>query len=107
MFSPGLSRHRGGHSRPRIRTALRGKTGTSNDYADAWFVGFTPQITCCVWVGVDERRSMGAGMTGAQAAVPIFARSMIALHKKLPVENFEKLDSVFMGKVCPRRTSRR
>ena len=77
-----------------------GKTGTSNDYADAWFVGFTPQITCCVWVGVDERRSMGTGMTGAQAAVPIFARSMIALHKKLPVENFEKPDSVFMGKVC-------
>ena len=77
-----------------------GKTGTSNDYADAWYIGFTPQITCCVWVGVDERRSMGTGMTGAQAAVPIFARSMIALHKKLPIENFERPDSVISGKVC-------
>jgi penicillin-binding protein 1A len=87
---PGL-----GFSRP-----CAGKTGTSNDYADAWFVGFTPQITCCVWVGVDERRSMGTGMTGAQAAVPIFARSMAALHKKLPIENFEKPDSVVTEKVC-------
>jgi penicillin-binding protein 1A len=77
-----------------------GKTGTSNDYADAWYIGFTPQIICCVWVGVDERRSMGTGMTGAQAAVPIFARSMIALHKKLPIENFERPDSVISGKVC-------
>ncbi len=77
-----------------------GKTGTSNDYADAWYVGFTPQITCCVWVGVDERRSMGTGMTGAQAAVPIFARAMIALHKKLPIENFERPDSVVNEKVC-------
>jgi membrane carboxypeptidase/penicillin-binding protein len=43
---------------------------------------------------------MGTGMTGAQAAVPIFARSMIALHKKLPIENFERPDSVISGKVC-------
>lgn len=77
-----------------------GKTGTSNDYADAWFIGFTPQITCCVWVGVDDRRSMGPGMTGSQAAVPIFAKSMIALHKKLPIENFERPDSVITAKVC-------
>jgi penicillin-binding protein 1A len=77
-----------------------GKTGTSNDYADAWYIGFTPQIICCVWVGVDERRSMGTGMTGAQAAVPIFARAMMALHKKLPIENFERPDSVVSEKVC-------
>jgi penicillin-binding protein, 1A family len=77
-----------------------GKTGTSNDYADAWYIGFTPQIICCVWVGVDERRSMGTGMTGAQAAVPIFARAMISLHKKLPIEYFTKPDSIVNEKVC-------
>jgi membrane carboxypeptidase/penicillin-binding protein len=43
---------------------------------------------------------MGTGMTGAQAAVPIFARSMMALHKKLPIEYFEKPDSVVNEKVC-------
>jgi penicillin-binding protein 1A len=77
-----------------------GKTGTSNDYSDAWFVGFSPQIVCCVWVGVDERRSLGWGLTGSLAAVPIYAKAAIALHKKLPVEYFEKPDGVVSMKVC-------
>ncbi len=47
-----------------------GKTGTSNDYSDAWFVGFTPQIACCVWVGMDERRSLGYGVTGRSGPFP-------------------------------------
>jgi penicillin-binding protein 1A len=88
---PGL-----GFSRPSA-----GKTGTSNDYSDAWFVGFTPQIACCVWVGMDERRSLGYGLTGAQAAIPIYAKAMIALHKKLPVEYFQKPDSgVVSLRIC-------
>jgi penicillin-binding protein 1A len=77
-----------------------GKTGTSNDYSDAWFVGFTPQIVCCVWVGIDERRSLGWGLTGSLAAIPIYTKAMIALHKKLPVEQFEKPDGVVSQKVC-------
>ncbi len=77
-----------------------GKTGTSNDYSDAWFVGFTPQIVCCVWVGIDERRSLGWGLTGSLAAIPIYTKAMIALHKKLPVEQFEKPDGVVSMKVC-------
>ncbi|HAJ80680.1 MAG TPA: hypothetical protein DCO75_13025, partial [Fibrobacteres bacterium] len=88
---PGL-----GFSRPSA-----GKTGTSNDYSDAWFVGFTPQIACCVWVGMDERRSLGYGLTGAQAAIPIYVKAMIALHKKLPVEYFQKPDSgVVSLRIC-------
>ena len=77
-----------------------GKTGTSNDYSDAWFVGFTPQIACCVWVGMDERRSLGYGLTGAQAAVPIFVKAATALHRKLPIEQFEQPDSIISAKVC-------
>jgi penicillin-binding protein 1A len=77
-----------------------GKTGTSNDYSDAWFVGFTPQIACCVWVGMDERRSLGYGLTGAQAAVPIYVNAMTALHRKLPIEQFEKPDSIVSARVC-------
>jgi penicillin-binding protein 1A len=78
-----------------------GKTGTSNDYSDAWFVGFTPQIACCVWVGMDERLSLGYGVTGAAGAVPLYVKAMIALHRKLPVENFEIPDSIVSEKVCP------
>jgi penicillin-binding protein 1A len=77
-----------------------GKTGTSNDYSDAWFVGFTPQVICCVWVGIDERHSLGWGLTGSLAAVPIYTKAMIALHKKIPVVDFEKPDGIVSMKVC-------
>ena len=49
-----------------------GKTGTTNDFTDAWFVGFTPTMTCGVWVGYDEKKSLGAKETGARAALPIW-----------------------------------
>jgi penicillin-binding protein 1A len=51
---------------------LGGKTGTTDDYGDAWFIGFDPDITVGVWVGYDERKTIGAGETGAQAALPIW-----------------------------------
>ena len=51
---------------------IAGKTGTTNDYTDAWFVGFTPRITMLVWVGYDQKRSLGKRMTGAEAALPIW-----------------------------------
>jgi len=78
-----------------------GKTGTSNDYSDAWFVGFTPQISCVVWIGIDERRSIGYGLTGATGAIPLYTKAMIALHKKLPVKNFEIPEDIISRKVCP------
>ncbi len=49
-----------------------GKTGTTNEYRSAWFVGFTPQIVAGVFVGFDDNRSLGYGETGTQAAAPIF-----------------------------------
>jgi penicillin-binding protein 1A len=78
-----------------------GKTGTSNDYSDAWFVGFTPQIACVVWVGMDERRSLGYGVTGALGAIPLYVKTMIALHRKIKPEEFARPDSVINLKVCP------
>jgi penicillin-binding protein 1A len=53
-----------------------GKTGTTNDFTDAWFVGFSPTITCGVWVGYDEKKSLGAKETGARAALPIWMNFM-------------------------------
>ncbi len=51
---------------------LAGKTGTTDDYSDAWFIGFTPRFTILSWVGYDVKRSLGRGMDGASAAVPIW-----------------------------------
>src|SRR5712672_1131390 len=57
---------------------LAGKTGTTNDFTDAWFVGFSPTVTCGVWIGFDEKRSLGAKETGAHAALPIWMNFMTA-----------------------------
>jgi penicillin-binding protein 1A len=54
-----------------------GKTGTTNDFTDAWFVGFTPQLVAGVWIGLDDPAiSLGEGMSGARAALPIWANFM-------------------------------
>ena len=57
---------------------LAGKTGTTNDFTDAWFVGFSPSLTCGVWIGYDEKKSLGAKETGAHAALPIWIQFMSA-----------------------------
>jgi penicillin-binding protein 1A len=56
----------------KLPLALAGKTGTTDDYTDAWFVGFTPRYTALVWVGHDRNRRIGRSMTGAEAALPIW-----------------------------------
>jgi len=61
-----------------IKVPLAGKTGTTNDFTDAWFVGFSPSTTCGVWVGYDEKRSLGDKETGARAALPIWIAFMKA-----------------------------
>ena len=55
-----------------MKYPLGGKTGTTNDFTDAWFVGFSPGMTCGVWVGFDEKKSLGNKETGARAALPIW-----------------------------------
>lgn len=66
-----------------------GKTGTTNNFTDAWYMGFTPQITAGVWVGNDDKRiSLGKKETGARAALPIWLEFMQGATKGTPVENF-------------------
>jgi penicillin-binding protein 1A len=55
---------------------LGGKTGTTNDYTDAWFIGFDPDITLGVWIGLDQKKPIGPGMTGTSAALPIWIEIM-------------------------------
>jgi penicillin-binding protein 1A len=56
----------------KLKLPLAGKTGTTNDFTDAWFVGFSPAVTTGVWIGYDEKKSLGAKETGARAALPIW-----------------------------------
>ena len=66
-----------------------GKTGTTNNFTDAWYMGFTPQITAGVWVGNDDKRiSLGKKETGARAALPIWLEFMQGATKGTPIENF-------------------
>ncbi len=57
---------------------VAGKTGTTNDFTDSWFVGFSPTLTCGVWLGFDEKKTLGAKETGAHAALPIWINFMNA-----------------------------
>jgi penicillin-binding protein 1A len=79
-----------------------GKTGTSSDYMDNWFMGFTPQITCGVWVGYDLKTPVGGYHTGtgAATALPIWTKWMIAAHDSLPVLDFECPEGVYEKEVC-------
>ncbi len=66
-----------------------GKTGTTQDYTDAWFMGFTPQLTCGVWVGFDDKQiSLGKKETGARAALPIWLEFMKDALDGQPVLDF-------------------
>lgn len=68
---------------------LAGKTGTTNDWSDAWFIGFSPSLTCGVWVGFDDKRiSLGKGEVGARAALPIWIDFMQVALKDKPSEDF-------------------
>ena len=71
-----------------LKHALGGKTGTTNDYTDAWFIGFSPSVTCGTWIGFDDRQSLGAKETGARAALPMWMDFMRAAVAGRPDEAF-------------------
>jgi penicillin-binding protein 1A len=97
--------HGTGIAASKLNHPLAGKTGTTNDYTDAWFVGFSPSITCGVWVGYDEKKSLGDKETGAAAALPIWLDFM-----RVVVSNPARRDESFQpapedsGKTIIRRT---
>ena len=67
-----------------MKYPIAGKTGTTNDFTDAWFIGFSPYVTCGVWIGYDEKKTLGPKETGARAALPIwidFMKVALATHE--------------------------
>jgi penicillin-binding protein 2D len=78
-----------------------GKTGTTDDYRDAWFIGYTPQMITGVWAGYDKPKPMGRGFTGGAICAPIWRRFMhLALADK-PAVDFPKPDSVVSVLIDP------
>ena len=80
-----------------------GKTGTTQGWSDAWFVGFTPQIAAGCWFGVDDFKvPLGPGQDGSRAALPAWARFMKAAHDTLglPVEKFLKPSGIEDSEIC-------
>ena len=78
---------------------IAGKTGTTNDYINAWFIGGTPNLVTGVYVGFDDRRSLGESETGARSALPIWTSFMREALKQLPIVPFEIPDGVTFVKV--------
>jgi penicillin-binding protein 1A len=68
-----------------------GKTGTTDNFTDAWFVGFTPSLTAAVWVGYDEKKTLGERQSGAVAALPIWIECFREILKDKPIENFPSM----------------
>jgi penicillin-binding protein 1A len=85
----------------RLGGYLAGKTGTTNEQADAWFMGFSPEITAGVWVGHDQVRALGFGETGAGAALPIWREYMAKALLRYPVRDFPEPEGIVSVRVDP------
>ncbi len=73
---------------------LAGKTGTTDDFTDAWFIGYTPDLVVGVWVGFDTKKTLGSKETGAQAALPIWQSFMEEALREVPPLPFPEVDGV-------------
>jgi penicillin-binding protein 1A len=82
----------------KLGRASAGKTGTTNDSKDAWFVGFTPELLTSVWIGYDADRALGS-YTGGRAATPIWTAFMKRALDGLPEREFEKPENVELVKI--------
>lgn len=72
----------------RLKLNVGGKTGTTDDYTDAWFIGFTPQLAAGSWVGRDLKESIGRNRTGGNTALPIWVRFFEKIREDLSAEDF-------------------
>ncbi|MEK6743711.1 MAG: PBP1A family penicillin-binding protein [Nitrospirota bacterium] len=81
---------------------VAGKTGTTNDYRDAWFIGYTPSLVAGVWVGFDDQRSLGPKATGSRAALPVWLDFMKQAHQNQEPTDFSIPNGILFKNVDPR-----
>ena len=84
-----------------LERPLAGKTGTTDDATDLWFVGFTPQLVAGVWVGYDVKRSLGTAETGGRLALPLWITFMRKALAELPIEPFPVPENVVTQTASP------
>ena len=95
----GVVQHGTGYRVRALKRPVAGKTGTTDDLYDAWFVGYTPRYVSGVWVGFDDESSLGRGETGSRAASPIWLGFMQAVLKDKPVQIFTVPEGVVFSKI--------
>jgi len=91
-----------GREAKKLDRPAAGKTGTTNDCTDAWFIGYTPQIVAAVWVGYDDMRSLGKRQTGGRVAAPIWTDFMKAALAGDVVANFSVPPGIEFAEIHPR-----
>lgn len=82
-----------------LKRPAAGKTGTTNNLRDAWFMGYTPGLVTGVWVGYDDQKAMGKGETGSRAASPVWLYFMSEVLKDSPVVDFQVPEGVVFAKI--------
>ena len=85
----------------KVDRPVAGKTGTTNNFQDAWFVGFTPDLVVGVYIGFDQPKSLGKGESGGRAAAPIFANFVNAALEGTPAQDFRKPRGIVVANVDP------
>lgn len=83
------------------RGDLAGKTGTTNDFRDAWFSGFNDEVVTTVWVGFDDSRTLGRGEAGSRAALPIWVDYMEEAMKGIPESGLPMPDNIVTVRISP------
>jgi penicillin-binding protein 1A len=83
-----------GRGLKRLGRTIAGKTGTTNDYSDAWFMGFSPELTTGVWVGHDDNTVLGAGESGGKTALPIWGDFMEVALAPYPHQDFKVPENI-------------
>jgi len=95
----GVVQHGTGQRAKVLGRPVAGKTGTSSDYADAWFIGYTPSLLAGVWVGFDDKASLGKNETGSRAALPIWISFMDQALRDAPAEPFRVPEKIVLLRV--------
>jgi len=114
LLKEAATRGTGAKASAALNIPLAGKTGTSNDFCDAWFIGYTPYIITGVWTGYDdESKTLGQGETGAEVSLPVWIQYMKEAVKKTPKTDFSQPDGIKYlkidgktGKIASRRSAK-
>lgn len=84
-----------------LNLSIAGKTGTTNDAKDTWFIGFTPEIVVGTYIGYDLPRSLGSRVSGATVALPAFVHFMQQLDDRKPYKDFKIPNTIYLHKIDP------